>query len=257
MDKNDGESACGHNAAQYYEAPTIEGSNPYFCGMEAQPRNHTARHIASLLLSTGAVELRPLQPFTWASGWLSPIYCDNRVTLSDVTARSTIKEALAYLVKEKFPSVGAIAGVATAGIAQGALVADALQLPFLYVRPQPKTHGKGKQVEGRIVPGQGIVLIEDLVSTGGSSIKAAQALTAEGAHVLGLISIFSYGFALADTAFASAGIPFYALSDYDSLLQEAGQTGAIPAHLLPMLQAWRQAPAEWGNTLRPDELESF
>jgi orotate phosphoribosyltransferase len=203
--------------------------------------------IAQLLLDTGAVILRPADPFTWASGWRSPIYCDNRLVLSYPAARKQVADALAATVKEHFPLAGAIAGVATAGIPQGALVAERLDLPFLYVRAKPKEHGRGNQVEGRIVTGQPVAFIEDLVSTGGSSISAVQALAAEGGTVAGLACVFTYGFAKATQAFAEANIPFVALSDYDALLTVARAQGRFSEADLASLAAWRQAPELWGR----------
>ncbi|MFT4734532.1 MAG: orotate phosphoribosyltransferase, partial [Arcticibacterium sp.] len=158
----------------------------------------TARKIANILLETEAVKLRPNNPFTWSSGWKSPIYCDNRITLSDVEGRTFIKKALAKAIKKNFPEVDLVAGVATAGIAQGALVADYLKIPFAYVRPKPKEHGMGNQIEGKITKGQKVVVLEDLISTGGSSLKAVEALRFEGMDVIGMISVFTYGFKIAD-----------------------------------------------------------
>ena len=201
--------------------------------------------IARLLLDTGAVILRPQEPFTWASGWRSPIYCDNRLVLSYPAARRQVADALAQKLTESFPQAGAVAGVATAGIPQGALVAERLELPFLYVRASAKQHGRGNQVEGRIVPGQPVAVIEDLVSTGGSSLAACQALAAEGAAVAGLLCVFTYGFAQAAVGFAQAGIAFAALSDYDALLRVAQAQGLFSADELASLAAWRKDPAGW------------
>jgi len=205
------------------------------------------KSIAALLLETGAVLLRPTEPFTWASGWRSPIYCDNRLVLSYPSARRAVADALAQKVKDVYPTAGAVAGVATAGIPQGALVAERLELPFLYVRAKAKEHGRGNQVEGRIVPGQAVAVIEDLVSTGGSSLAAVQALAAEGAAVAGLLCVFTYGFAQATEAFATAGVAFAALADYNDLLAVAQQQGRFSADELASLAAWRQNPAAWGR----------
>ncbi|MFC6999380.1 orotate phosphoribosyltransferase [Rufibacter roseus] len=210
------------------------------------PHSETAAQIAAYLLETKAVRLRPDQPFQWSSGWNSPIYCDNRVTLSFPEIRTYIKNALAQAVKEQYPQVQAIAGVATAGIAQGALVADALNLPFLYVRPEPKSHGMGNQIEGRLEAGQKIVLVEDLISTGGSSLKAAKAVTAAGAEVIGMAAIFTYGFPQATKNFEQAQIPLFCLSDYDSLIKIAAQQNYVSPDALETLGQWRQAPEQWG-----------
>jgi orotate phosphoribosyltransferase len=165
------------------------------------------QEVAQHLLKIQAIQLRPDQPFTWASGWNSPIYCDNRVSLSFPEVRTYIKNCLSAAVKAYFPQADIIAGVATAGIAQGALVADYLDLPFCYVRPEPKKHGMGNQIEGKIEKGQKVVLIEDLISTGGSSLKAADALKEAGVEVLGMVAIFTYGFEIASDNFKNATIP--------------------------------------------------
>lgn len=201
--------------------------------------------MASFLLETEAVKLRPEQPFKWSSGWNSPIYCDNRVTLSFPHIRSYIKEQLAALVKQRFPEAEAIAGVATAGIAQGALVAEQLEMPFLYVRPEPKKHGMGNQIEGRLLKGQKVVLVEDLISTGGSSLKAAAAVQEAGAEVIGMVAIFTYGFALADENFKTAGIPLHCLSNYKALLEAAAEQGYIQESATQALSQWRQSPETW------------
>lgn len=205
-----------------------------------------AQRVAQLLLEVKAVKLSPESPFTWASGWKSPIYCDNRVALSYPAARSEIKEQLAAAILEQFHEVEAIAGVATAGIAQGALVAEALNLPFLYVRPEPKKHGMGNQIEGRLVEGQKIVLIEDLISTGGSSLKAADAVIEAGGQVLGMLAIFSYGFQIAADNFASKNIPLHTLSQYDSLITQAIAMGYVSEDQLDTLSNWRLNPSSWG-----------
>ncbi|WP_245402689.1 orotate phosphoribosyltransferase [Pontibacter sp. E15-1] len=205
-----------------------------------------AHQVASFLLETEAVKLRPKQPFKWSSGWNSPIYCDNRVTLSFPYIRSYIKQQLAEMIKRQYPDADAIAGVATAGIAQGALVADLLEMPFLYVRPEPKKHGMGNQIEGRLLEGQKVVLVEDLVSTGGSSLKAAEAVKAAGAEVIGMAAIFTYGFAVADQNFADAGIALHCLSDYSALLDAALANGYISAEAVEALAQWRESPATWG-----------
>ncbi|WP_205503191.1 orotate phosphoribosyltransferase [Rufibacter psychrotolerans] len=211
------------------------------------PHTETAAQIAAYLLETQAVRLRPEQPFQWSSGWNSPIYCDNRVTLSYPHIRTYIKNALTQAVKDQFPGVQAIAGVATAGIAQGALVADLLDLPYLYVRPEPKSHGMGNQIEGKLEPGQRVVLVEDLISTGGSSLKAARAVQAAGGEVIGMAAIFTYGFGKADENFAAAGIPTVCLSHYNALLEIAAQQGYISSEAISTLAQWRQQPETWGK----------
>ncbi|MFT4032892.1 MAG: orotate phosphoribosyltransferase [Siphonobacter sp.] len=204
-----------------------------------------ASRVAQMLLEVKAVRLSPEAPFTWASGWKSPIYCDNRVTLSSHAVRSYIKTALAELIKKHFPAVEAIAGVATAGIPQGALVADVLGLPFLYVRPKPKEHGMGNQIEGRLESDQKVVVIEDLISTGGSSLKAVEALRKAGANVLGMAAIFTYGFTLSEENFQQAGLPLYCLSNYNALLKAALPLGYISEDQLATLAEWRQSPHTW------------
>ncbi|UFH52964.1 orotate phosphoribosyltransferase [Spirosoma sp. KNUC1025] len=203
--------------------------------------------VARHLLAVQAVRLRPNEPFTWSSGWKSPIYCDNRVTLAHPEVRSYIKTALSDAIRQQFPTAQVIAGVATAGIPQGALVADVLNLPYCYVRPEPKAHGMGKQIEGYLESGQRVVVIEDLISTGGSSLKVVDALRAAGAEVLGMAAIFTYGFPLADQNFAAKNVPLVCLSNYDALLTEAQTLDYIPADALDSLAAWRQNPDEWGK----------
>jgi len=204
-----------------------------------------ALQIAAYLLETQAVKLRPETPFTWSSGWLSPIYCDNRVTLSHPNIRSFIKNALSEQIRTHFPEVEAIGGVATAGIAQGALVADLLDLPYLYVRPEPKSHGMGNQIEGRLLPEQKVVLVEDLISTGGSSLKAAKAVNEAGGQVIGMSAIFSYGFEVANQNFKEAGIQLVCLSNYQTLLGIALEQGYIQTDMLETLSNWRKAPDKW------------
>ncbi|SOD80375.1 orotate phosphoribosyltransferase [Spirosoma fluviale] len=205
------------------------------------------RTVARHLLAVQAVRLKPNEPFTWSSGWKSPIYCDNRVTLAYPDVRTYIKNALADAIRKRFPSVEVIAGVATAGIPQGALVADVLGIPYCYVRPEPKSHGMGKQIEGHLTNGQRVVVIEDLISTGGSSLKVVNALQAAGAEVLGMAAIFTYGFSVADQNFANKNIPLVCLSNYDALLLEAQELDYIPAEAMASLAAWRQNPAQWGQ----------
>lgn len=205
-----------------------------------------ARKVANILLETEAVKLSPEKPFTWSSGWKSPIYCDNRITLSDVAGRTFIKKALAAAIKKNFPEVDLVAGVATAGIAQGALVADFLKIPFAYVRPKPKEHGMGNQIEGKIVKGQKVVVLEDLISTGGSSLKAVEALRAEGIEVIGMISVFTYGFKIADENFENADVKLVVLSHYKFLIDEALKMNYIKESDIDSLKKWRRNPAQWG-----------
>jgi orotate phosphoribosyltransferase len=206
---------------------------------------NTARKIATFLLKTKAVKLSPENPFKWSSGWNSPIYCDNRITLSDVEARNFIKKALAKAIKKEFPDVNLIAGVATAGIAQGALVADYLGLPFAYVRHKPKEHGMGNQIEGKIEKNQKVVVLEDLISTGGSSIKAAEALIEQGFEVVGMIAIFTYGFKIAEQNFAEKNLKLITLSNYSYLIDEALKQDYIKSEDLESLKKWRRNPAKW------------
>ena len=205
----------------------------------------TKQTVARHLLAVKAVRLQPDSPFTWSSGWQSPIYCDNRITLAYPDVRTFIKQALADAIRAQFPQVEVIAGVATAGIPQGALVADVLNLPYCYVRPEPKKHGMGKQIEGHLAAGQRVVVIEDLISTGGSSLKVVDALRAAGTEVLGMAAIFTYGFPVADQNFAEKQVPLVCLSDYDALLTEASALDYIPADARHSLAQWRQNPAEW------------
>ncbi len=201
--------------------------------------------VARHLLAVRAVQLRPNSPFTWSSGWLSPIYCDNRVTLAYPEVRSYIKDALANVIRQQFAGAEVIAGVATAGIAQGALVADVLGLPYCYVRPEPKQHGMGKQIEGHLDSGQRVVVIEDLISTGGSSLKVVDVLRQAGAEVLGMAAIFTYGFALAEQNFLERSVPLICLSNYDALIAEAHNLDYIPEDALTSLAEWRQNPGGW------------
>lgn len=201
--------------------------------------------LARRLLEIGAVKLRPDAPFTWSSGWQSPIYCDNRLTLSYPDLRGFIKRGLSNLLSLHFPMAETVAGVATAGIPQGALVADALNLPFVYVRAKPKGHGMENLIEGKVPEGRKVVIIEDLVSTGGSSLKAAEALRNSGAEVLGMLSIFTYGFPLADKNFQEAGLPLFSMSHYGWLVDEARKMGAIGEADMEKLESWRQDPANW------------
>jgi orotate phosphoribosyltransferase len=201
--------------------------------------------IAKLLLQSKAILLNPSNPFTWASGWKSPIYCDNRKTLSFPDIRTTIKEAFASLIKEKFPEVEKIAGVATGAIAQGALTADLLNLPFIYIRSAPKGHGLENLIEGELHQNEKVVVIEDLVSTGGSSLKAVEALKNAGANVLGMTAIFTYGFPTAEESFKAKNCKLFTLTNYQSLLELALSNNYITLEQVSLLKKWREAPAEW------------
>lgn len=208
-------------------------------------QEETASKIASMLLQIQAIKLNTEKPFSWSSGWKSPIYCDNRLSLSYPEIRNTIKHALVQAIRENFFTVESIAGVATAGIAQGALVADILNLPFLYVRPKPKDHGMENLIEGKIVRRQKVVVVEDLVSTGGSSLKATQALRDAGFEVLGMVSIFNYGFDIATRNFYDANTSLISLCDYQNLLKFALDQRYISEDQMISLKAWRVDPSHW------------
>ena len=208
---------------------------------------HIDRKLAAGLLRIGAVLLRPDEPFTWASGWRSPIYCDNRRILSDPQLRSMVAEAFAEKVSALYPEAEVVAGVATGAIAHGVLAADRLGKPFVYVRPKPKDHGTGSQIEGNLPEGAKVVVIEDLISTGMSSLAAVDALRKAGAEVLGMVAIFTYGFDLAADRFKEAGVRLSTLSNYGSLIDEATSAGVVKASDAEVLQSWRLNPANWGN----------
>jgi orotate phosphoribosyltransferase len=208
--------------------------------------NEIEQQVAEFLLQIKAIKLQPDNPFTWASGWKSPIYCDNRVTLSHPTIRTYIRQKLTVIIQEEFGAIGCIAGVATAGIPQGALVAQELGLPFIYVRSKPKDHGTGSIIEGEVVPGKRVVVIEDLISTGKSSLQAVDALRAAGCEVAGLAAIFSYGFDLAAENFKEANCKFFTLSNYDALLKYAEENNYISAADSELLKEWRISPSTWG-----------
>lgn len=203
--------------------------------------------IAEKLLQSGAVKLSPAQPFTWASGWKSPIYCDNRKLLSFPYVRDFVKSEMCNVIFEEFGDAAMLAGVATAGIAWGALAADQLKLPYIYVRPKPKEHGLGNQIEGFYEAGQQVVVIEDLISTGKSSLQVVEVLRKAGLEVVGMISIFNYGFDAAVDAFAQAGVPFISLTNYAQLVQIGLEKGVISAEQESLLLDWRKNPAEWGR----------
>lgn len=205
------------------------------------------RLLARSLMDLGAVLLRPESPFTWASGWHSPIYCDNRRILSSPELRSRVAGWLADEAMRLYPEAETVAGVATGAIAHGALAADRMGKPFVYVRPKPKDHGTGSQIEGVLKEGTKVVVIEDLISTGMSSLAAVRALREAGAEVLGMVAIFTYGFDLAREQFAAAGVPLTTLSNYGLLTEEALASGYIDAKGFEALKAWREAPSEWGR----------
>lgn len=203
------------------------------------------RKLASELLRIKAVLLRPGEPFTWASGWRSPIYCDNRRILGDPALRGKVASWLAGRARELFPEAETVAGVATGAIAHGALVADRLGKPFVYVRPKPKDHGTGSRIEGMLAPGSPTVVVEDLVSTGMSSLEAVKALREAGARMLGMVAIFSYRFPEAEERFASEGVTLSTLSNYGALLEEACESGFIEPSDMDVLRQWRADPAGW------------
>lgn len=201
--------------------------------------------IAEKLLQINAIKLNPTQPFTWASGWKSPIYCDNRKVLSFPFIRDFIKSEMCNVIFEHFPAADVLAGVATAGIAWGAMAADQLKLPYIYVRPKPKEHGLGNQIEGSFEKGQKVVVIEDLVSTGKSSLQVVDVLKQAGLEVVGMVSIFNYGFPVAEEAFRRYELPYRSLTNFPVLIELAIEKGIVsPEHQQVILQ-WREDPAAW------------
>jgi orotate phosphoribosyltransferase len=208
-----------------------------------------AKIVAEKLLQVNAVKLNVQEPYTWASGWKSPIYCDNRRVLSFPFIRDFIKSELCNLVFEKYPDAGLLAGVATAGIAWGAMTADQLKLPYIYVRPKPKEHGLGNQIEGYYEKGQKVVVVEDLISTGKSSLQVVDVLKAAGLEVAGMVSIFTYGFGVAQEAFEAAGVTYQSLTDYPSLISLAVEKGIVKPDEQEILLKWRDDPASWKGVL--------
>ncbi len=208
-----------------------------------------SRSIASILLQIEAVKIELKKPFTWASGWRSPIYCDNRKILSFPRERSIVTKAFASMVKERFPEAEYLAGVATGAIAHGALVAQELNLPFVYVRSAPKSHGLTNLIEGKIETSKKVVVIEDLISTGGSSLQAVEALRSAGMEVLGMLAIFTYSFDVSQKRFQEANCPVYTLSNYHALIDLALDEGRFATSDLESLRAWRVAPDQWGLSL--------
>jgi orotate phosphoribosyltransferase len=203
--------------------------------------------VAQLLLQINTIKVQPTLPFTWASGWKSPIYCDNRKILSYPHARSIIRDRFAEVITRQYPEAEVIAGVATGAIAHGALVADKLGLPFIYVRSEPKSHGLENLIEGDLGVGQKVVIVEDLVSTGGSSLKAANAVSDFGGNVLGMVAIFTYEFPQAQNNFAKAGLQLTTLSRYQVLIEQAFKMGRVTEDEIQKLMLWREDPANWGR----------
>ncbi|PJR04501.1 orotate phosphoribosyltransferase [Avrilella dinanensis] len=209
--------------------------------------DNTAQKTAELLLEINAIKLNPNEPFTWASGWKSPIYCDNRITLSYPEIRRYIQNQFATNIIEKFGKPDVIAGVATGAIGIGLLVAEALGLPFVYVRPEPKKHGRKNQIEGHLEPNQKVIVIEDLISTGKSSLQAVEALRENQAEIIGMAAIFSYGFQIADDNFIQSGTTLYTLSNYETLIQQAVKQNYVQPEDEETLKIWRTNPAEWNQ----------
>jgi len=207
--------------------------------------NEVKKTIAEKLIQIKAIKLQPTNPFTWASGWKSPIYCDNRLTLSYSDIRKLIRDEFVNQIRKNYPEVEVIAGVATGAIAQGVLVAEAMDLPFVYVRPSAKSHGMGNQIEGYLPDNKKVVVIEDLISTGGSSLKAVASLREAGAEVLGMVAIITYDFPLAQNNFKEADCNLITLSDYHALLEYATSVNYVEENQLETLQEWRKDPSVW------------
>lgn len=205
----------------------------------------TPKHFAEKLLQIKALQVNLQKPYQWASGWLSPVYCDNRKVLSFPYVRDFVKSELANMILDKFPDAEVIAGVATAGIAHGVMAADLLKLPFIYVRAKPKEHGMGNQIEGVLQKGQKVVVVEDLISTGKSSLQVVDVLREQGAEVLGMCGLFTYGFPIADEAFEKAGLPLYTISDYAALMEVAEEQKLVRPEDKEVLAQWRVAPQDW------------
>lgn len=201
--------------------------------------------FADKLLKVKAIKLQPTNPFTWASGWKSPFYCDNRKTLSYPDLRSFVKIQTACLIMERFPEAEAVAGVATGAIPQGAMVADTLNMPFVYVRSKPKDHGLENLIEGELKPGTKVVVVEDLISTGGSSLKAVEAIRNYGCEVVGMVASYTYGFDVAEKAFKDANVELVTLTNYEAVVAQALATGYIKEEDVELLNQWRKAPSEW------------
>ena len=208
----------------------------------------TAHETAEKLMQIKAIKLQPEQPFTWASGWKSPIYCDNRITLSYPEMRDYLKSKLAETLKAIYPEAEVVVGVATGAIAMGALVADALNLPFVYVRPEPKKHGRQNQIEGELALGAKVVVVEDLISTGGSSLKVVDVLRTNGAEVMGMLALFTYAFKVAEENFKNANLDLHTLSDYPRLLEGLLKSGNLDETSHQTLLTWREDPGAWKNS---------
>ena len=221
--------------------------NPYLCNaiLKSIIMKTLEKIFAGKLLDIKAIKLQPNNPFTWASGWKSPFYCDNRKTLSYPELRSFVKIEIARVIMEKFPESEAVAGVATGAIPQGALVADLLNLPFVYVRSKPKDHGLENLIEGELKPGMKVVVVEDLISTGGSSLKAVDAIRRNGCEVVGMVASYTYGFGVAVEAFQEAKVPLVTLTNYEAVLEVALKTGYISESDIPVLNEWRKDPSHW------------
>jgi len=207
----------------------------------------TQKHFAEKLLQIKALQINTQKPFVWASGWNSPVYCDNRKTLSYPHVRDFVKSELANMILEQFPDADAIAGVATAGIAHGVMAADLLKLPFLYVRSKPKEHGMGNQIEGVLEAGQKVVVVEDLISTGKSSLEVAEVLRAHSATVIGMVGLFTYGFPEATAAFEKANVPLFTISNYSALMEVAEDQKIISTEEKAHLETWRLSPSTWNK----------
>ena len=201
--------------------------------------------FAGKLLKVKAIKLQPTNPFTWASGWRSPFYCDNRKTLSYPDLRTFVKLETARIIMERFPEAEAVAGVATGAIPQGAMVADTLSLPFVYVRSKPKDHGLENLIEGDLKPGSKVVVVEDLISTGGSSLKAVEAIRNYGCEVVGMVASYTYGFDVAEKAFADAKVKLVTLTNYEAVVAEALRIGYIKESDVELLNEWRKNPSQW------------
>ncbi|MEM1340101.1 MAG: orotate phosphoribosyltransferase [Bacteroidota bacterium] len=205
----------------------------------------SANKTAELLMQINAIKLSPESPFTWASGWKSPIYCDNRILLSYPKIRDYVKDQMVRQIQQLYGSPDVIAGVATGAIGLGMLVADVMELPFVYVRPEPKAHGRKNQIEGQLDPDKTVVVVEDLISTGKSSLNAVKALKASNANVLGMIAVFTYGFSVAEENFAKNEVALHTLSDYTYLVQQAAKSDYLKKEQLQTLLAWKNAPDQW------------
>lgn len=212
-------------------------------------KSEIEQKVAEFLLQIKAIKLQPNNPFTWASGWKSPIYCDNRITLSHPSIRTYIRQKLVELIQEEFGSIAVVAGVATAGIPQGVLIAQELGLPFIYVRSKPKDHGTGNLIEGEYFEGQRVIVVEDLISTGKSSLQAVEALRDAGCNVAGLVGIFSYGFAAAEENFKAANCRYETLSNYNALIEYSAKHSFITEDDLQLLRKWRENPSVWDNKI--------